>query len=186
MVDKSRITEQAIAFQRGNEAIWRKVVQNNCGWMYALSTRLLWNSNDAQEAVQECFLQAFKKRGQLRNFDQLCGWLRKICIRICLRKRSKNKAVSLHEVAEFLMPTDQLSPDGMATTREEIEKVLQGLAKLSPRQRSCLILSVFEGLSMNEIAETMGIKEGTVKRYIFEARQFLYQYLKIDRRNDEK
>ncbi len=56
----------------------------------------------------------------------------------------------------------------------------------SPRQRSCLILSVFEGLSMNEIAETMGIKEGTVKRYIFEARQFLYQHLKIDRKNDEK
>ncbi len=186
MVDKSRITERVIAFQRGNEVVWRAIVQNNGGWLYALSVRLLWDSNDAQEDVQECFLHAFKKRGQLKSFDRLCGWLRTICIRICLRKRSKNKPVSLHEVEEFLVPTNQLSPDGVVTAREEIEKVLQGLVKLSPRQRSCLMLSVFEKLSMNEIAETTGIKEGTVKRYIFEARQYLYQYLKIDRKNDEK
>lgn len=185
MVDKNIITEQTRAFQRGNEVIWRKVVQSNTGWLYTLSFRLLWESNDAQDAIQECFLQAFKKRGQLRNFDQLGGWLKKICIRICLRKRSKNNTVCLHEIEEFV-PTGQISPDGIATIREETEKVLKGLAKLSPRQRSCLILSILERLSMNEIAETMGIKEGTVKRYIFEARQFLYQYLGIDRKNDEK
>jgi RNA polymerase sigma-70 factor (ECF subfamily) len=180
------MTERVIAFQRGNEVVWREIVQNNSDWLYALSVRLLWDSNDAQEAVQDCFLQAFKKRGQLKSFDRLCGWLRTICIRICLRKRSKNKTVSLHEVEEFLVPTDQLSPDGMVTTREEIEKVLRGLVKLPPRQRSCLMLSVFERLSMKEIAETMGIKNGTVRHYIFEARQFLYQYLKIDRKTDEK
>ncbi|MHC4647976.1 MAG: RNA polymerase sigma factor [Planctomycetota bacterium] len=186
MSDKSRIGEQLYAFHEGNESVWRSIVGSNGIWLYALSFRLLWGSDDAEEAVQECFLRAFKKRRQLRNFDQLHGWLRKICIRVCLRSRRKKRTASLHEVKEFLLPADRFSPDKRATTAEETQKVLQGLSKLSGRQRSCLILSVFEGLSMKEIAQSMGIKEGTVKRYIFEARQFLAGYLGIDRRNDEE
>ncbi len=184
MPDKSRIGEQLYAFHEGSESVWRNIVESNGVWLYALSVRLLWGCDDAEEAVQECFLRAFKKRRQLRNFDQLHGWLRKICIRVCLRGRRRKGIASLHEVKEFLLPADRFSPDKRATAAEETQKVVQGLSKLSGRQRSCLILSVFEGLSMKEIAESMGIKEGTVKRYIFEARQFLYEYLGIDRGND--
>jgi len=185
LANKSEIREQVYAFRAGNESVWRNVVEHNSSWLYALSIRLLWNSNDAEEAVQECFLRAFRQRRQLKNFERLRSWLRKICIRVCLRNRRKNKGVSLDEAEEFLAPVDKTSPDRRATTREETEKVLQGLAKLSPRQRSCLILAVFEGLSMKEVAESTGLKEGTVKRYIFDGRQFLCEYLGIDRRNDE-
>lgn len=186
MAGKSRTGEQFYAFHKGNETVWRNIVDKNSNWLYALSLRLLWNSNDAEEAVQECFLRAFKNRRQLKNFERLRSWLRKICIRVCLEHQGKNRAVSLHEVDEFLASADRLSPDRRATTREEMEQVLDGLSKLSARQRSCLILSVFEGLSMKEIAESVGIKEGTVKRYIFEARQLLCEYLGIDRANHEK
>ena len=186
MVDKTETTKETHAFRRGNEVIWRKTVEAYSCWLYGLSIRLLWNSNDAEEAVQECFLRAFRQRRQLKDFERLHSWLRKICIRVCLRNRWKKREVSLHEAEEFLVLPDRFSPDRSAITRENAETVLQALAKLSPRQRGCLILTVFEELSMKEIADSMGIKEGTVKRYIFEARQFLYQYLKIDRRNDEK
>lgn len=186
MEDKNRIKEQIGAFQDGNEIVWRKIVENNSNWLYVMSIRMLWDSNDAEEVVQECFLRAFKKRGQLRNFNQLRGWLRTICVRICLRKHSENKTVSLHNVEAFMVPDNQISPEKTATAREEIKKVLQGLAKLSQRQQTCLTLSVFEKFSMNQIAKAVGIKEGTVRRYIFEARQSLHQYLKIKRRNDDK
>jgi RNA polymerase sigma-70 factor (ECF subfamily) len=182
----SVMTEQFHEFHKGNESIWRNIVERNGSWLYALSFRLLWDRNEAEEAVQECFLRAFKKRGQLRDLERLPSWLRKICLRICLRKKGKNRTVSLHEVEGLLVPADGLSPDKTAATREEIEKVLCGLSKLSARQRGCLILLVFDGLSGNEIAESMGIKEGTVKRYIFEARQSLCDYLGIKRRNDDQ
>lgn len=96
------------------------------------------------------------------------------------------KIVSLQGIEEFLLPMDPVSPDRKAANREEIKNIISGLAKLSPRQRSCLVLSVFEGLSMNEISKTIGIRVGTVKRYIFEARQALSKCLKKDGRNDGK
>ncbi|MHC4477484.1 MAG: RNA polymerase sigma factor [Planctomycetota bacterium] len=180
------MTEQLHAFHEANESVWRDIVERNGSWLYALSFRLLWDANEAEEAVQECFLRAFKKRGQLRDLERLSGWLRKICLRVCLRNRRKTRTLSLHEVDGFLVPADRLSPDKTAASREKIHKVLCGLSKLSARQRGCLILAVFEGLSVNEIAESMGIKEGTVKRYIFEARQSLGEYLDIDGRGYAK
>lgn len=186
MPGKSRIREQFYAFHEGNETVWRNIVERNGNWLYALSLRLLRDPDGAEEAVQECFLRAFRQRRQLKDFERLHGWLRRICIRICLRSRDKNGAVSLHEVEEFLVLGEGLSPDMRATTKEEMEKVVQGLSRLSARQRSCLILSVFEGLSMKEISESVGIKEGTVKRYIFEARRSLCEYLGIGARDDEK
>jgi RNA polymerase sigma-70 factor (ECF subfamily) len=55
--------------------------------------------------------------------------------------------------------------------------VLDGLSKLSQRQRACLTLSVFEDLSIEEISQSLGISNGAVKRYIYEARQSLKKYL---------
>ena len=184
MTNENEIREQLCAFQEGDEVIWRQIVHSNSSWLYALCLRLLWNASEAEDAVQECFLNAFKGRKQLKNMHNLRSWLRTICVRICVKKCKKNKTVFLVEAEDFMVTANPVSPERLVTAKEEIKKVLLGLTMLSPRQMSCLILSVFEGLSMNEVSKTLGIREGTVKRYVFEARQFLKSYLKMVENNE--
>jgi RNA polymerase sigma-70 factor (ECF subfamily) len=169
-------SDRLLAFQQGDEDVWQEIVSGNSRWLFALSLRMLGHADDAEDIVQECFLRAFRARRQLANFDSLCGWLRTTCARLCLRRPRKSPDVSLDDVAAFV-PSEEILPDRIAAAEEEIRSVLEGLSRLSPRQRGCLVLAIFEDLSIKEISEAMGISSGSVKRYIFEARSALRHLL---------
>jgi RNA polymerase sigma-70 factor (ECF subfamily) len=174
---KELTSSRFLAFQQGDEDAWREIVEANSPWLFALSLRMLGHADDAEDVVQECFLRAFRARRQLANFDSLRGWLRTTCARLCLRRPRKSPSVSLDDVAAFVPSEKDISPDRIAAAEEEIRTVLDGLSRLSPRRRGCLVLAVFEDLSIREISATMGISSGSVKRYIFEARSALRQLL---------
>jgi RNA polymerase sigma factor (sigma-70 family) len=161
----------------GNEAAWQQIVSTNSQWLYALSLRLLGHPDDAEDAVQECFLQAFRARRQLKNLKTFRGWLRTICVRLCMRKRKKQRPFAAPDPDAFLPAEQSLSPDRIAAARQEIAAALEALDSLPPRQRSCLVLFIFEELSMDEIAETLGVSQGAVKRYIHDARKSLRRFM---------
>jgi RNA polymerase sigma-70 factor (ECF subfamily) len=165
-------------FQDGDESLWQLIIAEYSQWLYNLSLRIVRHSNDAEDIVQETFLQAFRARKQLKDFNSLQGWLRQICLRLCLRKSRFSKTVSLQEVEAFLPDDKSASTTESAASKEELGMVLDGLSKLSQRQRACLTLSVFEDLSIEEISQSLGISNGAVKRYIYEARQTLQKFLK--------
>jgi len=165
-------------FQDGDETFWQSIIVEYSQWLYNLCLRIVRHTNDAEDIVQETFLNAFRARKQLKDFSNLRGWLRQICVRLCLKRKSKVKTISLQEIEAFMPDEKIASIEDSIASKEELEMVLNGLAKLSQRQRVCLILSVFEGLSIKEISQMLGISAGAVKRYIFEARQTLQEILK--------
>jgi RNA polymerase sigma factor (sigma-70 family) len=173
-----KLPEGFTGFQDGNETVWQQIVLENSQWLFSLCLRIVRHPNDAEDIVQETFLQAFRARKQLKNFDNLRSWLRKICVRLAIRRPRRRQTVSLDEVNAFIANKKTAFADQSASTKEELELVLNGLSKLSQRQRVCLILAVFEELSINEIANELGISTGAVKRYIFEARQTLQKFFK--------
>ena len=164
-------------FQDGDENTWQRIIEENSQWLYAICLRFVKNPDESEDIVQDTFILAFRSRKQLKDINKLRGWLRKICVRLCLRKSKKVETVSIDDVEAFLPGGNADSPDKIISSKEELEKVLKGLARLSPRQRACITLSVFEELSMDEIAETLEISSGAVKRYIYEARQSLRQII---------
>ena len=157
----------------GDEAAWQEIVSTNSQWLYALSLRLLGHPDDAEDAVQECFLQAFRARRQLKDLKTLHGWLRTICVRLCMRKRKKQTPVTAPDLDAFLPAEQSQAPDRITAARQEMAATLKGLDSLSPRERCCLVLFIFEELSIDEIAETLGVSLGAVKRYIHDARKAL-------------
>jgi len=165
-------------FQDGDESLWQSIIAEYVQWLYNLSLRIVRHSNDAEDVVQETFLQAFRARKQLKDYNSLQGWLRQICLRLCLRKSRFSKTVSLQEVETFIPDEKAESITESVASKEELGIVLDGLSKLSQRQRACLTLSVFEDLSIEEISQSLGISNGAVKRYIYEARQALKKFLK--------
>ena len=152
--------------------------------LYRIAFRKLGNAEDAEDALQDALLSAFKNMRQFRGDAQFSTWLGSIVLnsaRMQLRRRLYHNVVSLDEYEENFeegKPTwaDRLedsSPDAEETlrrtqARENLERVLE---KLPVRLRVAFRLRVLEGLSTAEAATALGIPEGTLKARFFRARR---------------
>jgi RNA polymerase sigma-70 factor, ECF subfamily len=151
--------------------------------LYRIALRKLGNAEDAEDALQDALLSAFKNMHQFRGDSQLSTWLGSIVLnsaRMQLRRRLNHNLVSLddgdddHEEGKFVW-ADRLedsAPDAEETlrqtqARESLERVVE---KLPVRLRSAFRLRVFEGLTTTEAATALGIPEGTLKARFFRAR----------------
>jgi RNA polymerase sigma-70 factor (ECF subfamily) len=163
--------------------------------VYAIAYQML--SGDAEEArdrTQDAFLQAFRKIKQFRGKSSFYTWLYRIVINTCIDARrrrqrwqeiffpwrfEKNKAAAPETSLEEFPDTDRNSdPLAAASHRQLEDDVKSALNKLSERQRTIFQLKVFQEMSISEIAESMGLAEGTVKTHLFRATQVVQKQLK--------
>ena len=148
--------------------------------LYRIAFRKLGNAQDAEDALQDALLSAFKNMHQFRGDAQLSTWLGSIVLnsaRMQLRRRLNHISVSLDDKQEDGRPIwaerlEDSTPGAEETirqtqTRENLERVVQ---KLPFRLRTAFRLRVFEGLSTSEAASRLGVPEGTLKARFFRAR----------------
>ncbi|HEY1469943.1 MAG TPA: sigma-70 family RNA polymerase sigma factor [Candidatus Acidoferrum sp.] len=149
--------------------------------LYKVALRKLGNPADAEDALQDGLLSAFKHFDQFKGESQISTWLTSIVLnaaRMQLRRRSCRHFVSLDEPdnersfarAEILVDA---GPDPEEIFRRtQVKEVLERFeAKLSPKIRLAFRLRILEGLTTREAAERMGISEGTLKAQFFRARR---------------
>jgi RNA polymerase sigma-70 factor, ECF subfamily len=148
---------------------------------YRRAYRLLGNTADAEDAVQDALLSAYKHLGQFRGQSQMSTWLSSIVInaaKMQLRRRPRHPHVSLDEPTGEAQETsllDRLANDG-PTPEEECRTVEfrarlnQSLRQLSPRLRKAFQLRELEGLSTSETARVLAVPVGTVKARLARAR----------------
>ena len=163
---------------------FRGVLSRYSPTLYRIAFRKLGNAEDAEDALQDALLSAFKHMHQFRGDAQLSTWLGSIVLnaaRMHLRRRINHNFVSLDDGEENLeggrpMWAERLedsSPDAEAIlrqkqARENLERVLE---MLPLRLRVAFRLVVFEGLTIAEAANSLGIPEGTLKARVFRARR---------------
>ena len=148
--------------------------------LYRIALRKLGNAEDAEDALQDALLSAFKNMHQFRGDAQLSTWLGSIVLnsaRMQLRRRLNHVSVSLDDTQEDGRPVwaERLQSSAMGAeetlrhiqTRQHMERVVK---KLPVRLRVAFRLRVFEGLSTSEAASVVGIPEGTLKARFFRAR----------------
>ena len=135
--------------------------------LLALTGRILGRVAEAEEVVQECFLQAWSQAG---NYDpsraSVSTWLVLIARSRALdRLRSRRVSERTADSARAEAPPSHTSSEGPAAVlfRERRVRVGEELEKLPKEQRQVLDLAFFEGLTQREIAERTGIPLGTVK-----------------------
>jgi RNA polymerase sigma factor (sigma-70 family) len=143
--------------------------------MMALCLRYAKNREEAEEVLQDGFLQVFRNVSQFKNNGSFEGWIRKIMIH-CALQRFRGKAnrynlVSLVEEQFFLNTESDLAD------RLEEKELIRLIQKLPPAGRMVFNLYVFEGMKHREIASLLNITEGTSKSNLYDARKILQKQL---------
>ena len=144
--------------------------------MMGLCLRYCQNKEEAEEVLQDGFLQMFKNIGQFQFRGSFEGWLRRIMINCALQryrgKLNHFRLVTLTDQDHF--PSNDPDLNDRLSEKELIERI----QTLPPACRMVFNLHVFDGLKHREIAELLHITEGTSKSNLSDARQILKRQLK--------
>ena len=179
----------------GDSGAWAELVRTHHRRVYALCYRFTGNSADAEDMTQDVFLKIYSN---LASFDMARGslqvWITTMTRNLLVDnfRRTKNQRLtsSLDEEREDgsdLRPMDRLmaggpSPHEMAAQKELARMVQQALAQVSPELREAVILRDLQDMDYKEIAQVLGIPEGTVKSRISRGRAELARLLERNQR----
>ena len=132
----------------------------------------------AETLTQECFLKAHRSWAHFRGESSRMTWLMRIAInlqkdhwrnrRMQFWRHATTNTVDLDEASEWL-PSGERSQEQQLLARERVSQVWQAVKGLSERQRTVFLLRYVEELDLNEIAQTTGLSEGTVKAHLSRA-----------------
>lgn len=138
-------------------ADWQQIVRTHGPMAFATGWRLLGNSADTEECVQEAMFDAFRLF-QREKIDNWGGALRQLTTRRAidrLRKRHVTEEMVVHPHAPAIE-----QPDSIASQKELAERLRMAVANLPDRQASVFALHVFGEMERSEIALALGISEG--------------------------
>ncbi len=141
--------------------------------MFLLCRRYLKNDSEAEEAVQNCFLQIFRNLHsfQYTNEAAFTGWIRKIMVNECLQYlRKKSLLLVPAEDNELALP---LSED--IFSKLSADEIFRYITSLPTGYRTIFNLFIIEGYTHTEISILLGITEGTSKSQLNKARKLLQQ-----------
>jgi RNA polymerase sigma-70 factor (ECF subfamily) len=151
--------------------------------LYQTALRVLGNPEDAEEALQEGLLSAYRNLRRFERRSQFSTWLTRIVINAALmRRRSKlaRPAVSLDDLSsESETPLAERfadegpDPEQLYAGTELRERVDKKLGEISPLLRTAFWLREIEGLSAEEAAQILGVSRNTLKARLWRARQEL-------------
>jgi RNA polymerase sigma-70 factor, ECF subfamily len=179
----------------GDPAAWAEMVRAHHKRVYGLCYRFTGNATDAEDLTQDVFLKIYANLG---SFDAGRGslpvWIttmtRNLLVDNFRRTRNQRATSSLDEgwdAAEELRPVDRLVAAGPSqheiAAKKELAKMVQGaLAKVSVELREAVILRDLQDMDYKEIAQVLGIPEGTVKSRISRGRAELARLLERNKR----
>ncbi len=175
--------------QAGDTAAFEPLVSAYEKRAYNQALQLMRHPQDAEDAVQESFLKAFRSIGEFRGDSKFSVWLHRIIHNTCLdllRKQGRERTEALTETDDEGQEVQQdvadysLSPETLLEQKMTREAVRRGIESLPPDHRQILLLRELQGLSYEEIASVLGLEAGTVKSRIFRARKKLCTFLLED------
>jgi RNA polymerase sigma factor (sigma-70 family) len=139
--------------------------------MFGVCLRYSKNREEAEEILQEGFIRVFEYMHQYNFAGSFEGWVRKIMVNCALQKyRSKKQ---MHAVINIDDTAVEPASNEEILSKLGTKELLEMVQKLSPAYRMVFNLYVFEGMKHREIAEHLGISEGTSKSNLSDARSFL-------------
>jgi RNA polymerase sigma-70 factor (ECF subfamily) len=134
------------------------------------------NREDAEEVAQEAFASAYRNFSKLRDRARFRGWLVRITWRLAIDRQRASKRRSLRE--QVHVETTEKEPGvDIAISAELARRVWRAIDGLPEKLRSVTILAGIEEYNTREVAELLGLPEGTVKSRLHEARQRLRREL---------
>jgi RNA polymerase sigma-70 factor (ECF subfamily) len=174
--------------QGGDATAFRGLVERFQGRIYAHIYGMIRNREEARDLTQETFVKAYRNIGGFRREASFTTWLYRIASNVTIDHIRKHRRVRVSEFDERFGHSDQgdevWDPDhlrrspGKDLERAQLyTRIMDAMQQLPEDQRQVVLLREIEGFSYREIAETMGIPEGTVMSRLFYARKKLQALL---------
>jgi RNA polymerase sigma-70 factor (ECF subfamily) len=144
--------------------------------MKSVAYNILGNVTDAEDAVQEAFLRAYRGLGSFKGTARPSTWVYRILVNAChdIGRQRRRRRDETELGPEERLPITTALPAGDAPLRVTLQKAVAGLR---PRPRDVFLLFEVEGFLHREIAEILDIAEGTTKALLFEAKRELQSAL---------
>jgi RNA polymerase sigma-70 factor (ECF subfamily) len=174
----------------GSEEAFEELVRSHEKMVYHLALRMTGNPEDASDLTQEAFISAFRALPGFKGESSFSTWIYRLATNACidfLRREKRRQTVSLvaqdedGEQRVLELPDPCGNPVAELEQKELREAIHRGMDQLSPEHRRILLLREISGLNYQEIAESLGLEEGTVKSRIARARLRLREILMADR-----
>jgi len=175
---------------KGNQAALEALFARHSGALYQSALKLLGNPEDAEDALQEGMLSAFKNLRRFEGRSKFSSWLTRIVINAALMRLRSQRA---HQTVSADQPlgeaevtlAEQLAdpaPDPERLyARKELRRLLdRNLTELPPDMRTAVLLRDIEGLSTQEAAEALGVPENTLKSRLHRARLQLAEQIQSE------
>jgi len=159
--------------QEGSIGAFREIVEQNSRQMFRLAYRMTGNEQDAEDVVQETFLRAYRQFERFDSRARISSWLHKIASNYAidlLRRRKRWRKADLEQLDQVAPLTGTAPEPDRGAWSAEVRDALQGeLARLTAKERVAFTLRHYEGLSIREIGQVMGLRESATKNHIFRA-----------------
>ena len=172
MISESDLIEGCI---KGDRKMQYELYERYAPKMYGVCLRYAANNEEAEDILQEGFIKVFKKIGSFRSEGSFEGWIRRIFVNTAIEQfRKKTYLQPITEQEESTIEGKYLSVLDSLAEKDIIELVQQ----LSPGYRTVFNMYVVEGYTHKQIAEAMGISEGTSKSQLSRAKLILQELVK--------
>jgi RNA polymerase sigma-70 factor (ECF subfamily) len=179
-----REEELVAAAQQGDVQAFNRLVLTYQGLVYNVTYRILRNEERASDATQDAFLRGFRALSQFRG-GSFKTWILRIatnCSYDQLRASQRRPATSIDDMVEdeehsSILSDDSEPPESYVERQQLGHLIQEGLDTLPEDQRIIVILSDIQGLSYEEIAESLSLALGTVKSRLSRGRGKLREYL---------
>jgi RNA polymerase sigma-70 factor, ECF subfamily len=171
MVD-SELAARAAA---GDGAAFHALVERHRAMVYRLAYQFAGNHHDAEDIAQDVFIKVFRSLERFRHDAQLTSWLYRIVMNACIDHKRRHAPAGwapFTEDTELRMantPQEGPGPEEQAYGGQLGEVLEAEIARLPPGQRLVFRMRHDEGLKLSEIADALGLAEGTVKRQLHAA-----------------
>jgi len=176
--DETELIQSALS---GNSEAFGVLVSRYQDRLYACIVNVVNRTDEADDVVQESFIQAYLKLDTFQNSSQFFTWLYRIAFNNALSRRRRHRNyLSLdeaHEVSGSEPPDRNEMPDHQMIQHENVQQIREALAMLSEDHRSILVLRELEDTSYEDIAEILEISIGTVRSRLSRARAALKSQL---------
>ena len=151
------------------ETAFESLYRTHAKRIYSLAYRFAGNAADAEELLQDIFLQAYRKRGSFRGEAALSTWLYRLAVNRCLdhlrSRTTRQEAMTGSLASETPVPTRTSAAGPIA--RLDLERAI---AQLPDGYRAAFVLHDVEGYEHREVAALLGIAVGTSKSQVHKAR----------------
>ncbi|GAB3484665.1 RNA polymerase sigma factor [Nocardiopsis coralliicola] len=164
----------AVRAAEGDEEAFAVLVRRHAPPLVRLGTRLLGDRTEAEDAVQDAFISAWRRLPEFRGGAAFGTWMYRIVTNRCLNLlRARQPSTDWGGVPEPPAPEHAVAPERIVEGRAAVRDLQDAMAGLSAEQRACWVLRELDGQPYDFIADTVGITQQAVRARVFRARRHL-------------